>query len=152
MFEGQYVSVKPNHVRLQKCEWPALFLSSPWFSAVFRLVPIRGILCVSCSRHLSFYIVYGILVLNFMSRDISSEISSSPRPCGPFLKVSGPAGTDPGHPRVHSCSPLLWHDHNFENYPEDTKKLVHQVQEQLWVSRLTAWLMESMLWVYWRNK
>jgi len=97
------VSVKPNCVGLRKCERPALFLSSPWFSPIFWLVPIRGILCVFCSRHLSFYIVYSVLVSNFMSHDISSEISSSPRPCSPFLKASWGKGEHESGSPTSTC-------------------------------------------------
>jgi hypothetical protein len=66
--------VKLNGIRLWKREWASFFSSLPWFSPIFRLVPISGILCESCSIHLS-YSISSTQVVNFMSCDIPSKIS-----------------------------------------------------------------------------
>ena len=62
---------------------------------------ISGTLCISCSKHLSFYIVSSILVSCFMSCDIPSEISNCVDHAGHFLK--GDVAIHAKHKTIYIC-------------------------------------------------
>jgi len=100
LFECQDMSVKPNGVKLWKRE-QAGFFSFAMILAIFRLVPISGILCVSCSIHLLSYIISSIQVSNFMSHNIPSEISNCTDRVAHFLK--GDVASHAKHKTIYIC-------------------------------------------------
>jgi hypothetical protein len=65
------------------------------------LAHISGILCISCSIHLSSYIISSIQVSNFISRDIPSEISNCADRAACFLK--GDVAIHAKHETIYIC-------------------------------------------------